>query len=70
VVLACALWIVNAQILGDTGPMSDLLYDSLVAVDPTFPSDRGDAARQRKSRCGRCVVSLLRRAIESMEDRG
>ena len=70
VVLACALWIVNAQILGDTGPISDLLYDSLIAVDPTFPSDRGDAARQRKSRCGRCVVSLLRRAIESMEDRG
>lgn len=67
VVLASALWIINAQILGDPGSLSDLLYDSLMAIDPMFPPDRGEAARQRKSRCGRCVVLLLKRAIETME---
>lgn len=70
VVLASALWIINAQIIGDSGSLSDLLYESLTVVDPMFPSDRGDAARQRKSRCGRCVVSLLKRAIETMEVHG
>ncbi len=70
VVVASALWIINAQIIGDSGSLSDLLYESLTAVDPMFPSDRGDAARQRKSRCGRCVVSLLKRAIETMEGHG
>lgn len=70
VVLAAAMWLINAQILGDTGSLSELLYDSLSAVDPTFPTDRGEASRQRKSRCGRCVIALLKEAIETMEGRG
>ena len=67
VVLASALWVINAQIQGDNGTLSEMLYESLQAVDTAFPENRGDAARQRKSRCGRCVVALLRSAIEVME---
>lgn len=66
-VLSSALWVINAQIIGDNGTMSDLLYESLQAVDSTFPEGRGDSARQRKSRCGRCVVTLLAEAIRVME---
>jgi len=37
----------------------------LQEVDDDFPADKSEAARQRKSRCSRCVLNLLRDAAES-----
>lgn len=64
VVLATALYVINSQLIGESVGLSDLLYEALEAVDPDFPGGRGDAARQRKKRCGDCVLRLLRRAVE------
>jgi len=69
VVLAAALQIINSQLMGDSASISDLMYEALEAVDTGFPGGKSDAARQRKMRCGRCVVGLLRRAVEVIEER-
>lgn len=65
-VLAAALRILNSFALGDRGSMRDLLYEALVEVDDRMGGERDAATRQRKSRCGRCVVSLLRATAEQM----
>lgn len=67
VVLAAALHVVNAHIVGDSGNLSDMMYEALEAVDADFPGGRSEAARQRKRRCGHCVTELMRDAI-SMTD--
>jgi hypothetical protein len=41
------------------------MYEALQEVDDDFPNEKSDAARQRKSRCTRCVLNLLRDAAES-----
>jgi hypothetical protein len=69
VVVAAALHIINSQMVGDVGSMSDLMYDALEAIDVDFPGGKSDAARQRKMRCGRCVVSLIKQAMEVIEER-
>jgi hypothetical protein len=52
--------------IGDRGSISDLMYEVLQEVDDDFPEERSEAARQRKSRCSRCVLSLLRDAAKSV----
>ena len=69
VVLAASLQIINSQMMGDSASISDLMYEALEAVDTDFPGGKSDAARQRKMRCGRCVLGLLRRAVEVIEER-
>ena len=60
VVVAAALRVLNSLGMGDRGSMGELLYEALAEVDDRRSDDRSPAARQRKSRCGRCVVELLR----------
>lgn len=60
VVVAAALRVLNSLGMGDRASMSELLYEALAEVDDRRSDDRSPAARQRKSRCGRCVVELLR----------
>jgi hypothetical protein len=42
-----------------------LVYEVLLEVDDDFPEERTDAARQRKSRCSRCIFELLHDAAKS-----
>lgn len=65
VVFAAALKLLALMQIGDQGSISDLMYEVLQEVDDDFPSEKTDAARQRKSRCTRCVLNLLRDAAES-----
>lgn len=65
VVFAAALKMLAMMQIGDRGSISDLMYEVLQEVDDDFPEDRSEAARQRKSRCSRCVLGLLRDAAES-----
>jgi len=65
VVFAAALKLLAMLQIGDQGSISDLMYEVLQEVDDDFPSDKSEAARQRKSRCSRCVLNLLRDAAES-----
>lgn len=65
VVFAAALKLLAMLQIGDQGSISDLMYEALQEVDDDFPNEKSDAARQRKSRCTRCVLNLLRDAAES-----
>ena len=65
VVFAAALRLLALMQIGDQGSISDLMYEVLQDIDDDFPADKSDAARQRKSRCTRCVLNLLRDAAES-----
>ena len=65
VVFAAALKLLAMLQIGDQGSISDLMYEALQEVDDDFPEEKSDAARQRKSRCTRCVLNLLRDAAES-----
>ena len=65
VVFASALKLLAMLQIGDQGSISDLMYEALQEVDDDFPHEKSDAARQRKSRCTRCVLNLLRDAAES-----
>ena len=65
VVFAAALKLLAMLQIGDQGSISDLMYEALQEVDDDFPHEKSDAARQRKSRCTRCVLNLLRDAAES-----
>jgi hypothetical protein len=51
--------------IGDQASISDLMYEVLREVDDDFPEERTDAARQRKSRCSRCIFELLHDAAKS-----
>lgn len=66
VVVATALRILNSFAMGDRGSMRDLLYEAMAEADDRMRDDRDAATRQRKSRCGRCVVALLRSTAEQM----
>lgn len=66
VVFAAALKLLAMMQIGDKGTISDLMYEVLRDVDDDFPEDRSEAARQRKSRCSRCVLALLRDAAQSV----
>ena len=65
VVFAAALKLLALMQIGDQGSISDLMYEVLQDIDDDFPAEKSDAARQRKSRCTRCVLNLLRDAAES-----
>ena len=65
VVFAAALKLLALMQIGDQGSISDLMYEVLQDIDDDFPAEKSDAARQRKSRCTRCVLNLLREAAES-----
>lgn len=65
VVFAAALKLLAMMQIGDKGTISDLMYEVLRDVDDDFPEERSEAARQRKSRCSRCVLALLRDAAQS-----
>ena len=65
VVFAAALRLLAMIQIGDQASISDLVYEALREVDDDFPEERTDAARQRKSRCSRCILELLRDAAKS-----
>ena len=65
VVFAAALKLLALMQIGDQGSISDLMYEVLQDIDDDFPAEKSDAARQRKSRCTRCVLNLLREVAES-----
>ena len=65
VVFAAAIKLLAMLQIGDQGSISDLMYEVLQEVDDDFPADKSDAARQRKSRCSKCVLNLLRDAADS-----
>lgn len=75
VVAAVALFVCNSlacgQVPSESGnPLDNLIYEGLRSHDPAhFGEMRGrpnDAQRKRKSRCGSCVVTLLRECAESL----
>ena len=65
VVFAAALRLLAMIQIGDQASISDLVYEALREVDDDFPEERTDAARQRKSRCTRCILEILRNAAKS-----
>ena len=65
VVFAAALRLLAMIQIGDQASISDLVYEVLREVDDDFPEERTDAARQRKSRCSRCILELLHDAAKS-----
>ena len=65
VVFAAALRLLAMIQIGDQASISDLVYEALREVDDDFPEERTDAARQRKSRCSRCILEMLRNAATS-----
>ena len=66
VVVGVALRILDDLVSGDRGSLRDLTYEALADIDERSRDDRSAASRQRKSRCGRCVVSLLRATAQSL----
>jgi DNA-directed RNA polymerase specialized sigma24 family protein len=69
IVLAVALYVCNAagasnEVVEDH--LDDLIYQGLKVNDPTTFAGHADSAtaaqRQKKSRCGRCIKTLLRNA--------
>ena len=75
VVAAVALYVCNSLACGQLpqgggNPLDGLIYEGLRTHDPAhFGEMHGrpsDAQRKRKSRCGTCIVSLLRECAESV----
>jgi hypothetical protein len=65
VVFAASLRLLAMIQIGERASISDLVYEALREVDEDFPDERTDAARQRKSRCSRCILEMLRNAAKS-----
>ena len=66
IVLAASLRLLTLHQLGEQGSINELLYESLIASDCEFPTDRSEAARKRKSRCSKCVFDLLKTAATTV----